>query len=319
MMNKKISKFSGFILIEVLISVAIFVIFASALVSMILGSISVLQKGADYSFASNLSQEGLEATRGIRGNAWNELRFMKSALVFENGWSLAGEGTGEGLEKFIRYIDFSPIYRDQLGNIVDSLDANAILDINSLALDSIVSWQDNLKTLSVNNSVIFTNWQSKIWEQDSWLGNSGQEILLNGDEYFQSLNILADNSLSLEEISTSTFALDGSLESSAFGAVDLGIFSSLLWEENIPETCNDCKIRVQIKTASDSGGTPVNWSNTWSGPEGEDGDESDYFENSEGELININHNEDKWIKYKVIMEGEISQTPSFEKIKIYYK
>ena len=43
-------------------------------------------------------------------------------------------------------------------------------------------------------------------------------------------------------------------------------------------------IKLQIKTAPDSGGSPGTWTPTWSGPEGNDGDETDFFTISKGEI-----------------------------------
>ena len=318
-MHKKILKNKGFILIEVIISIAIFAIFAGAMVSMILGSFSVMQKGADYSFATNLSQEGIEVIRIIREGAWNELKYAKSALVFEDIWFLAGEETEERIDKFDRYIEFEAVYRDLDRELVSFDYPGAVLDINSLNINSVVAWQENEKLLSVSNKTMFTNWESDVWEQNTWLGGLGQAVYVDEDKFFENSNIKIGSTLILEEISTSTFAIFGSLQSSDFGPVDIGIFSSILWEENIPEFCNDCLVKVQIKTADDFNGIAQVWSDTWCGPRGEDNNEDDYFLNSQGELLSTDHKGDKWIKYRVILEGTEEYSPELEKIKIYYK
>lgn len=318
-MQHKESKINGFILIEVLISIALFAVFASAIISMILGSLEVLEKGADYSYAANLSQEGIEAMKVIRDESWNQMVYKRSALGFENSWYLAGEGTTERIGKFNRYIEFLPVYRDQNKNIISSTTLGAILDLNSLNINSIVSWQNNNKEFSLSNTLLLTNWQSSIWEQNSWSSGPGQEIYLDENRFFSSSNIQADNTLSLLEVATNTLATSGYLESSAFGPVSKGVFSVISWKENIPSECPSCYVRVQIKTAEDSLGEAVNWSNTWCGPEGEDSDENDFFERPEGSLINTDHNNDKWIKYKIILGGDGSNTPEIENLKIYYK
>ncbi|MBN2838777.1 MAG: prepilin-type N-terminal cleavage/methylation domain-containing protein [Fusobacteriaceae bacterium] len=313
------NKTNGFILIEVLIAIALFAVFASAMISMILGSLVVLEKGADYSYAANLSQESLEAIKVIENESWNQMIYDKSALGFEDGWFLAGEGTEERIGKFNRYIEFSPVFRDENKNIVSSTSLTAMLDVNSLNIESVVSWENNNKELSLSNALLITNWQSSIWEQNSWTGVSGQEIILDENSFYSSFNIQADDTLDLLEIATGTLAVNGYLESSFFGPVDIGVFSTISWEENIPSECPDCYVKVQIKTAEDYLGEPANWSNTWCGPEGEDGDEEDFFDSSEGNLISIEHNGDKWIKYKIILGGDGLNTPEIENLKIYYK
>jgi len=312
-------KSEGFILIELIISVAIFVVFAGAMISMVLGSFSVMQKNSDYSFATNLNQENIEAVRSIKERGWNMLKFNKSALIFENEWLLAGENTEERIDKFNRYIKFSNVYRNSEQEIVSFDVPGAINDVNSLNINSVVNWEDNGKQFSVSNKTMFTNWQSDIWEQNSWSGGPSQEIYIKNDMFLSSLNIKVSGDLSLEEISTSTFNISGVLESSFFGPVGDGVFSSISWEENIPDSCNECLIKVQIKTAEDLSGVPQNWSNTWCGPEGENNDSDDYFVSSQGELISVDHNSDKWIKYKITIEGSEEYTPQLKKIKIYYK
>ncbi len=310
---------NGFVLAEILIATALFMIFASAMVSMVLGSISIIEKAADHSFASNLSQEGLEAVLSIQNKAWNNLEYNSSALNFQGGWLLAGEGSEETIAKFLRHIEIDKIYRNLAGEIVLGSSTGAVLDINSLKISSLVSWQDKNTTLSSVNSKIISNWSSSIWEQNDWSGLSNEEILINSNTYDQSFSLDISSSIKLEEISTSTFSLSGYLISSAFGPTRDGIFSTIEWTEIIPENCLDCLIKVQIKTAEDSNGAPINWSNTWSGPDGEDGDDNDYFLDNEGSFINTSHNQDKWIKYKIILEGDGEKTPEFTKIKIYYK
>jgi uncharacterized repeat protein (TIGR01451 family) len=93
-----------------------------------------------------------------------------------------------------------------------------------------------------------------------------------------------------------------------------------IWSKSSP-VCSDvnCTIRLQIKTAPDAGGVPGTWSSTWSGPDGEDGDETDYYTVSSGQMIHTDHNGDQWIKYKASFTGDQLNTPILEKVIINYQ
>ncbi len=112
------------------------------------------------------------------------------------------------------------------------------------------------------------------------------------------------------------YKLSGYLISSAFNSGSFSRFNSISWLETIPTEAEN--IKFQIKTASDVGGSPSEWSLTWSGPEGEDGDETDYFEAASGETIHLDHWGDQWIKYKVILTGNGNNTPILHEVAINF-
>lgn len=107
----------------------------------------------------------------------------------------------------------------------------------------------------------------------------------------------------------------GTLESSAFDTGSSSSFNIIEWDET-PYAGGD--IKLQVKTAQDSGGSPINWSPTWCGPEGEDGDETDFFTDPSGEIIHPDHNTDQWIKYFVTMTSDGGGTPVLEETRVYY-
>jgi hypothetical protein len=96
-------------------------------------------------------------------------------------------------------------------------------------------------------------------------------------------------------------------------------FTSIVWEwvKTSPD-CSLCNILMQIKTATDSGGSPINWSTTWSGPDGDDLDQDDYYTDSTGSLIHLDHNGDQWIRYRAIYQGDTNSTPVLNKVIINY-
>ncbi len=109
------------------------------------------------------------------------------------------------------------------------------------------------------------------------------------------------------------YATQGQLESSAFNTGNPSAFNFLSWVENIPSDSQD--IQVQLATAPDSSGIPGSWSD-WLGPLGA----NTYYESGAEILIPLSngHNDDQWLKYKVILKGDGSNTPVLEEIKINY-
>ncbi len=106
---------------------------------------------------------------------------------------------------------------------------------------------------------------------------------------------------------------DGYLESNTFGPYDN--FNLIKWTENVPVACSSCAVKFQIKTSPD-GST---WSSEWSGPDGEDdGDEDDYYEVAEGELIHSDHINDQYIRYRATLVSDATDTPILEDITINY-
>lgn len=116
------------------------------------------------------------------------------------------------------------------------------------------------------------------------------------------------------------YVVAGSYFSSAFNAGRPSVFNIIewRWSKTNPD-CVACNIKMQIQTAPDAGGAPGIWSTTWAGPDGEDGDETDFFTSSSGSLIHTDHNGDQWIRYKATLEGEGRDSPILEKVIINYK
>jgi len=117
-----------------------------------------------------------------------------------------------------------------------------------------------------------------------------------------------------------SYALSGTYTSAPFNTGSSGAFNVIEWKwskTNI--NCGSCTVRIQIQTAPDAGDTPGVWSPTWSGPEGEDGDETDYYTLSTGELIHTDHNNDQWVRYRAALEGDSTATPILEEVKLNYQ
>ncbi|MBU1922371.1 prepilin-type N-terminal cleavage/methylation domain-containing protein [Patescibacteria group bacterium] len=119
--------------------------------------------------------------------------------------------------------------------------------------------------------------------------------------------------------SGSGYVTSGELESSAYDTGAPSNFNIISWDETLPIGAV-YDIKLQIKTAPDSGGSPGAWSSTWCGPQGEDGDETDYFNtSSSGEFIHPDHGGDQWIKYKAMLQSDGADTPVLDWVNVNYQ
>ncbi|MFA6295976.1 MAG: hypothetical protein WC663_01340 [Patescibacteria group bacterium] len=112
-----------------------------------------------------------------------------------------------------------------------------------------------------------------------------------------------------------TYQTFGTYESSEFGPVSN--FNLIKWTENIPSVNED--LLVQIKTAPDNAGVPGVWYSNWCGPLGKIGNDTNFFTDSNGQIINPNMIGDNWIKYKLTLTGNGTDTPALRSHTVNYK
>ena len=177
------------------------------------------------------------------------------------------------------------------------------------------------------------NWNSifMISPTDGWvIGNGGLIYHFDGSQWQQAVSPTAINLSEIFMISSGRgwivgsagtilwlsaigYKTSGYLISSAFNTGNASAFNLLSWLENIPAGSFD--IQVQLATAPDAGGAPGTWS-SWLGPTGA----GSFYQSGQEILIPVsnNHNDDQWVKYKVILTGDGSNTPVLEEIKINY-
>lgn len=325
--NTSIKNTSGISVIEIVIALGLFSIISSAIVSLVLGSFSLLFQASSFAQAHNLAAEELEAVRSIKSRAYNELVFSTSSVeIADNVWKLSGADTHEQVGMFLRTIYFYPVFRGPAGNMADASTPGAYEDVFSKRAKAYVEWTSpNNQPISLSEETYLAFWESKIWQQSDWTGGSGQSEWSDIASYFSDDGNLETNSSTtvgvvLKEMATSTYAMSGSLISSAFDSGAQSFFCVIVWEEEMPGGCSTCQITFQLQTAPDSGGSPGTWSPTWSGPSGEeDGNEDDFYASSTGALIHFSHNTDQWVRYKAQLTGDGGNSPVLKAVKIYYE
>ena len=245
-------------ILEVIIAMAIFSLVAASLIGFIMGGDQALLQGGDQARAVSLAQEGIEAVRSIRDNAWNNLVYNQSAVNDSAGhWNFSGEGTTETFGKFIRTISFSDVCRNSLNQIVDCPGAYTDVQSKKIAVD--VTWPVRFGiTNSVQKIAYLTNWNSRDWAQTDWSGGHGQTIWSNSNMFDSS---------------------DGNINFNTPGQISLsqqgGGFSTTTWTFDTPAdyAYDSQKIEVassnaQLKIVStvDSGGTTNSGFNTTVNP-----------------------------------------------------
>lgn len=149
-------------MVEVIIAIAIFSLFAASMASFILGAIVLTQTGGDVARANALAIEGIEGVRAIRNLSWESLAVNSSGIeVIDGQWVLKGEGTADEIGKFVRTINFLPVFRDAEYDIVASTTPDAVLDNDSQQVEVIVGWDTGRGVRnSVNIITYFTNWRN---------------------------------------------------------------------------------------------------------------------------------------------------------------
>ena len=84
--------------------------------------------------------------------------------------------------------------------------------------------------------------------------------------------------------------------------------------EDIPESCASCLVKLQVRVASDNVGVPGSWTD-WYGPDGV----GTYFTISKGEIAPKEFNWASWAQYKIEMQSDEINTPIVYDIIVNYK
>ncbi|MBD3311547.1 MAG: hypothetical protein GF349_03555 [Candidatus Magasanikbacteria bacterium] len=151
---------------------------------------------------------------------------------------------------------------------------------------------------------------------------------LSDNQYFQYQAILETSSSTLSP-KLSSFTVNysgscgggggayvgtGSLQSSAYDMSSTSSIQTIEWDETIPICTPDCEVKLQLRAAPDSGGTPGTWTD-WYGASGV----LTYFTSSTGSLVPINLNGYRWVQYRAELIGDGSNTPVLEEVRVNYR
>jgi len=181
MLHTKSDKSSGASLIEVILAIAIFSLVATAVIGLISNVFLTQAQAGQQTLAQIYAEEGMEAVRSIRRQAWNLLENGNHGIADTSGeWQFSG--TSATIGDYTRTITVADACRDGLGDIVDCPGTS---DIHTKKVTSEVSWTAIAGfTNDVTLVSYLTNWQSKDWIQSDWSGGPGQAVWSDPSRYW---------------------------------------------------------------------------------------------------------------------------------------
>lgn len=168
---------AGFSILEVILSVAIFIAFGVASVIVVIQGLNTNRLGNEITIANQYASEGLEALRSIKNQAYASVtNTAPTTGLIRNGsnvWAYSGTNNTLGSDsRFVRTVTVSDVQRDGGGNIT-----SGTLDANTKKVVSKVAWNFNsARPEDVTLTSYFTNWKAAISA-----GNPRGGMLVYGD------------------------------------------------------------------------------------------------------------------------------------------
>jgi len=151
---------SGFSLVEILLAISVFAIFAVGITYLSLDTLDRDAKVVLNNEALHYAQEGLEVVRNIRDRNFLLLTNGDHGLALaDNVWTfgLAPEAVDSFYE---RRVTISDVYRDIDGNIAEE----GTLDPDTKRIDSTISWtQNGVIPRSITLTEYLANWRADDW------------------------------------------------------------------------------------------------------------------------------------------------------------
>ncbi len=183
----------GFSVVEVLLGAALFAVFASGALALLLQGLDADRLAEEESIASNYASEGIEALRSIKNQSFASLGTVASSGIDRVGvggvWAFSGASTSYG--KYVRTVSVAPVARDGNGNIVASGGTD---DPLSRKVTSTVTWPVSVSRTNTISLVSFvTDWNLPISSGGDWTNptqiaslntsgtNNGIKIRLQGN------------------------------------------------------------------------------------------------------------------------------------------
>ncbi len=105
----------------------------------------------------------------------------------------------------------------------------------------------------------------------------------------------------------------GTLTSSAFNLGRATTITRVEWDEDDTPCAADCVIRAQVRTAPDNGGSPGTWT-AWYGASGA----GTYFTDGDYSTPPDQVQNNRWVQYKLDLNGTGGGTPVVREFRIYY-
>lgn len=172
----------------------------------------------------------------------------------------------------------------------------------------------------VGNNGKIRRWNGSVW--GSALTPTGQNLLSISasrptESSFEAFGVGASG-VFVRFSALVTYPSSGEVVSAPVNMGDPSPLQVISWRDDGP-TCPACMSRTQIKVAPDAGGSPGSWTTSWSGPDGNDGDETDFFTQQNGELIPSVFNGSVWARAKIVLQGDTQKSPLIRSLTLNYR
>jgi Tfp pilus assembly protein PilV len=162
----------GFSVVEVMLAAALFVIFSTGAVTLLIQGLGSNRLSAEQTVANQYAAEGLEAARSIRNRDFALLSNTAGTGIAKSAGVWIFSGANNTLDKYTRIIKIESVNRDGSGNIVAS---GGTTDPKTKKVTSTVNWSYNAGR---QNSVVLTAYMS-YWREALSPNKNG--MLVYGD------------------------------------------------------------------------------------------------------------------------------------------
>ncbi|MEI7452454.1 MAG: LamG-like jellyroll fold domain-containing protein [Candidatus Falkowbacteria bacterium] len=194
-------------LVELIIAMAIFALIVMGLTGMAVGGYTALDRSGEQTEAASLAQEGIEAVRAIKSQAWNNLSYSTSGVQIVGGqWAFTGEGTTDTIGRYTRTISFANVCLNSDNITIAACPADHVDPLSKMVTVD-VAWSAGTKTSHVIRQQYLTNYLGHFFKQTDWAGSSGQSIWSVANKYFSdnaSINTSTAGQISLIAASGAT-------------------------------------------------------------------------------------------------------------------
>lgn len=156
----------GFSILEIILAVALFMIFSTAAIVVVVGGFNANRQGIEYTIANQFAAEGIEAVRSIKNRGFacsintsgsGVARDPLGYWIFSGTENTLSHNVGDN---YVRVIKIEDVQRDGSGNIVSS---GGTLDSDSKRVISEVRWNSSLPTPnSVKLISYISNWKKTL-------------------------------------------------------------------------------------------------------------------------------------------------------------
>ena len=175
----------GFSLVELILAIALFGMFATALVGLLWASYGSNVQAAQRDKASWFAREGMEAAWSIRRQGWNLLTNGSYGLTHaSNYWEFSGSADSLDDGLYTRVTTIADACRDGGGALVDCSAPSSTVDLYTKRATVEVSYNS---ITGVNSAVTLgtylTTWQTSDWVQTDWTGGGSQSIWSDTTRY----------------------------------------------------------------------------------------------------------------------------------------